>query len=336
MSMTDRLDGFQRRHPWAGFPIAVVYKYADDQGNYLAALMTYYGFLSVFPLLLLLSSVLGFALQGNPGLQQQILDSALGQFPVIGGQLGQPGGLHGSGIAIIVGVLGSLYGALGVAQAVQNAMNVMWAVPRNRRPNPLVARLRSVLLLATGGLALLGTTILSALGSSAGSFGVSPGIGLRVAVMLLSVALNAVVFVIAFRIATAHRLSLRDAAPGAVTAAVLWQFLQLIGTAFVGHVVKGASATNGVFALVLGLIAWIFLGAVVVVLCVEINVVGTRHLYPRSLLTPFTDNVDLTSADKRAYSGYVTAQRSKEFQSVDVSFEEDAQNATRDERADPP
>jgi YihY family inner membrane protein len=336
MALTDRVDRFQRRHPWAGFPIAVAYKYADDQGNYLAALMTYYGFLSVFPLLLLLSSVLGFALQGNPGLQQQILDSALGQFPVIGGQLGKPGGLHGSGIAIVVGVLGSLYGALGVAQAVQNAMNVMWAVPRNRRPNPLVARLRSVLLLATGGVALVGTTILSALGSSAEAFGASPGIGLRVAVTLLSVALNAVVFVLAFRIATAQRLSLREAAPGAVTAAVLWQLLQLIGTAFVGHVVKDASATNGVFALVLGLIAWIFLSAVVVVFCAEINVVGTRHLYPRSLLTPFTDNVDLTSADKRAYSGYATAQRSKRFQSVDVSFENDGQQAGRpDEPAEP-
>ena len=82
--MAGWLDRFQQRHTWAGFPIAVVYKYADDQGNYLAALITYYGFLSLFPLLLLLSTVLGFALAGNPELQHQILDSTLSQFPVIG------------------------------------------------------------------------------------------------------------------------------------------------------------------------------------------------------------------------------------------------------------
>ncbi|MEP6527320.1 MAG: YihY/virulence factor BrkB family protein [Nocardioidaceae bacterium] len=279
MALTDRLDRFQQRRPWAGFPIAVAYKYADDQGNYLAALMTYYGFLSLFPLLLLLSSVLGFALQGDPGLQQRILDSALGQFPVIGDQLSRPGGLQGSGLAI------------------------------------------------------LGTTIMSALGGSAGAFGVELGIGIKLVITLLSVALNAAVFVLAFRVATAERLSLRDSAPGAVTAAVCWQLLQLLGTAYVGHVVKNASATNGVFALVLGLIAWIFLGAVSVVFCVEINVVRTHRLYPRALLTPFTEKVDLTSADQRAYSGYATAQRSKESESVEVSFEDCGR---RDESDDPP
>jgi YihY family inner membrane protein len=334
MSITRRLDGFQRRHRWVGFPIAVVYKYVDDQGNYLAALMTYYGFLSVFPLLLLLSSVLGLVLQGDPDLQQRILDSALGQFPVIGSQLGEPAGLHGSGLGVVVGALGVLYGALGVAQALQNAMNVMWAVPRNRRPNPLVSRLRSLLLLGTGGLALLGTTILSALGSSAGAYGASLGIGLKMAIVLLSVALNTAVFILAFRVGTAQPLRLREVAPGAVTAAVLWHGLQLIGTAFVGHVVKNASAVNGVFALVLGLIAWIFLGAVIVVLAVEINVVGTRRLYPRALLAPFTDNVVLTSADKRAYSGYAAAQRTKGFQSVDVRFRKDRGPDGRDEPDD--
>jgi membrane protein len=334
MSMTRRLDGFQRRHRWAGFPIAVVYKYVDDQGNYLAALITYYGFLSVFPLLLLLSSILGFVLQGNPNLQQQILDSALGQFPVIGSQLGEPSGFHGSGLGIVLGALGVVYGSLGVAQALQNAMNVMWAVPRDRRPNPLVARLRSLLLLGTGGLALLGTTILSALGSSAGAYGASLGLGLKLAIVLLSVALNTVVFILAFRVATAQPLSLRAVAPGAVTAAVLWHGLQLIGTAFVGHVVKNASAMNGVFALVLGLIAWILVGAVIVVLGVEVNVVGTHHLYPRALLAPFTDNVDLTNADKRAYAAYAGAQRTKGFQSVDVRFDQDRPPVRRKEHGD--
>jgi hypothetical protein len=101
----------------------------------------------------------------------------------------------------------------------------------------------------------------------------------------------------------------------------MWQILQLLGTAFVGHVVKNASATNGVFALVLGLIAWIYLAAVAVVFCIEVNVVRTLKLYPRALLTPFTDDVTLTDADQQAYTWQATAQQAKGFQRVEVRFD---------------
>src|SRR6185312_9559316 len=107
MGIADALDRFQRRHRWAGLPLAVVYKYFDDQGNYLAALITFYGFVSVFPLLLLLSSVLGFVLQGHPGLEQHVLDSTLSQFPVIGDQLSDPAGLTGSMPAVLIGAVTS-------------------------------------------------------------------------------------------------------------------------------------------------------------------------------------------------------------------------------------
>src|SRR6476620_10183789 len=83
----DAIDAYQRRHRWLGFPIAAVYKFGDDQGQYLAALITYYGFLSLFPLLLLLVTILGFALDGDPHLRAELIDSALAQFPVIGSQL---------------------------------------------------------------------------------------------------------------------------------------------------------------------------------------------------------------------------------------------------------
>lgn len=96
MSITSRLDGYQRRHPKAGFPIAVVYKYFDDQGGYLAALITYYGFLSLIPLLLLMSTILGFVLAGDPQAQHVVLNSALSQFPVIGQQLQEPKRIGGA------------------------------------------------------------------------------------------------------------------------------------------------------------------------------------------------------------------------------------------------
>ncbi len=327
-SKADRLDAFQRRHRWLGFPIAVVYKFADDQGNYLAALITYYAFLSLFPLLLMASSILGFVLQGDKELQQTILDSALGQFPVIGDQLGKPGGLKGNSVAVVIGAAGVLYGALGVAQATQNAMNIAWAVPRNKRPNPVTVRVRSMLLLATSGIAILLTTLLSAIGSNTMIFGIELGSWFGFLVSALSVALNAAVFVLLFRLATTHKHSLKRAVPGAIFAAVVWQVLQLIGSVYVGHIIENASLAYGTFAVVLGMIAWIYLGAMTVVLGVEINVVKAHRLHPRALMTPFTDNVDLTDADQRAYADYAEAQRSKGFQEVDVSFEHDGQYAS--------
>ncbi|MDQ2756829.1 MAG: YihY/virulence factor BrkB family protein [Actinomycetota bacterium] len=317
MSVTDRLDGFQRRHQAAGYPLAVLYKYFDDGGGYLAAVITYYAFVSLFPLLLLMSTVLGYLLVGDPHLKDQVLHSALSQFPVVGSQLGDPKSIGGGPTGLVVGILGALYGGLGVAQAAQYAMNTAWAVPRNSRPNPFAARGRSLLLLATVGLAVVGTTVLSTLGASnAGSLGPL----LKLLVLVASVALNAVAFIFAFRVAAARDLTVRDVAPGAVAAAVIWQLLQTFGVVYVGHVVKSASATNGVFALVLGLLAFFYITATAVVLCVEANVVRVDRLHPRSLLTPFTDDVDLTRGDRHAYAGQAKAQRSKGFEEVDVRF----------------
>lgn len=317
MGIVERLDLFQRHHPRASFPLAVLYKYFDDGGGYLAALIAYYAFLSLFPLLLLFSTILGLVLAGDPDLQQRVLASALSQFPVVGDQLGQPKQIGGGTIGLTVGILGSLYGGLGVGQAVQNAMNTTWAVPRNSRPDPFKSRGRSLLLLVTAGVAVLATTVLSALGSSgAGSFGVA------VKVLLLAAAfvVNLAVFVFVFRVASGRPLSLRQVAPGAVGAAVLWQLLQTFGVAYVNHVIKGASATNGVFALVLGLLAFFYATANAVVICAEVNAVRVDKLYPRSLLTPFTDNVELTRGDRRSYTAQAKAQRSKGFQEVEVSF----------------
>jgi inner membrane protein YhjD len=327
MSLTDRVDAFQRRHRWAGFVLAVIYKFTDDSGTYLAALLTYYGFVSFFPLLLLFSTVLGFVLRGNPGLQQQLLHSALQQFPVIGPQLAAPEHLGGGVPGLVVGLLVALYGGLGIAQAVQYAMNTAWSVPRHRRPNPFAARGRSILLLCSAGIAVLCTSVLSALGSSAGAFGAEFPVGLHVALTALAVVLNSVVFVAAFKLATPRRLTARQVAPGALTAAIAWQLLQSFGGRYVGHVVKHASAPNAVFALVLGLLAFFYLASLTFVLCVEINVVRVDHLHPRSLLTPFTDNVQLTRGDEKVYTQAARSQSAKGFEHVDVRFEPPARDA---------
>jgi membrane protein len=318
VAVTGRLDLFQRKHPWAAFPLAVAYKYFDDFGTYLAALLTYYGFVSLFPLLLLLSTILGFVLAGDPRLQAEVLTSAVHQFPVIGGDLARPKRLGGGSIGLVVGIAGCLYGGLGVAQAFQYATNTMWGVPRNNRPNPFKARGRSALLLATAGLTVLSTTALSiAGGGGAGALGTA-GKSLTLAA---SVVINIAMAIFAFRFAPARRLSVRDVVPGAIATAVIWQLLQSFGVIYVRHVVEHASATDAVFALVLGLLAFLYVTATAVLLGVEIDVVRVNRLHPRSLLTPFTDNVTLTSGDRRAYSRQAKAQRSKGFQHVDVKFD---------------
>ena len=194
------------------------------------------------------------------------------------------------------------------------------------------ARLRSLLLLLTAGFAVIATTVLSVLGGGASNGGVFSGAG-ALLVTFGAVAVNTLVFTVAFRVAAATKVSLTDVLPGAITSAVIWQFLQLFGTAYVDGVVRDTDAAYGVFAFVLGLLAWIFFAALGVVLSIEINVVRSKHLYPRSLLTPFTDNVDLTHADQRVYADAAAAQRHKQFQAVEVTFEHGGQNASARRRA---
>ncbi|MGB6180503.1 MAG: YihY/virulence factor BrkB family protein [Rhodococcus sp. (in: high G+C Gram-positive bacteria)] len=315
MSATDRIDAFQQRHPALGFPLAVFYKFFDDQGGYLAALIAYFGFVSLFPLLLLFSTVLGIVLVGNPELQQQIIDSAMSQIPLIGDELGQPEGLSGGTGAIVIGVVGSLYGGLGVAVAAQNAMNVAWSVPKNDRPDPIRARVRGFGLLLTVGSAVIGVTVLNGL-NTAGYFGSAA----KIFVTVGAIALNTATFTVAFRLGTTRSVSVRDVLPGAVIGALLWQALQSFGSLYVQRVVGGAETTNGVFAIVLGLLAFLYLSSIALVLCIEVNVVRADTLYPRSLLTPFTDNVELTDGDRDAYTAQAEAQRSKGFEEIEVRF----------------
>jgi YihY family inner membrane protein len=317
------LDRLQQRSRAAGYVIAVIYKYVDDQGGYLAALITYYAFVSLFPLLLLLTTALGVVLVGRPDLQEQVLQSAVSQLPVIGEQLQQPQQLSGGTVAVVVGIVGALYGGLGVGQAVQNAMDTVWAVPRNKRPDPFRSRIRSFLLLLVLGSATIAVTLLSGVGRAATSFGF---VG-KTAIVIVTILVNTGILLVAFRVTTARELSYRQVLPGALTGAVLWQLLQWFGAGYVARTVSSASTTNTVFALVLGLLAFLYLISVSLVMCAELNVVHVDRLYPRALLTPFTDDVELTSADRRTYARKAKAEQVKGFQHVAVTFRPDARAA---------
>jgi YihY family inner membrane protein len=324
------IDAYQRRHRWLGFPLAVAYKFGDDQGPYLTALITYYGFLSLFPLLLLMVTVLGYALQGDPQLQARLVSSAIAELPVIGTQLrDNVHALKGSGPALAVGILGTLYGCLGVAGATQNAFNRAWAVPRNERPNPIALRVRSLLLLLVLGAGVIVATGLSGLTTGAGALGATPATWLGLAAIPMATVVNVALFMVAFRVLTASQVPLRQLRVGAVTAGIGWQIVQMLGTYLVTQL-KGAPETYGVFGLVLGSIAWIYLLALVVVFAAEINVVAQRRLWPRALLAPFTDRAQLTPADRRVYAAYARSERHKGFEVVDVGFDTPAETAAKD------
>ena len=320
VGFVDTIDRTQRKRSVLGFPIATFFKFIDDQGPYLAAIISFYALLAIFPILLLAVTIFGFVLQGNADLQERVLDSTLSTFPIIGDELGRPDRLQGSTMSTVVGILAAIYSSLGLGQALQNALNVAWSVPRNQRPNPIALRLKSVGLLTIAGISVLAITIVSTLGSQTEVFGPRIDGLLSWAIRLVTVVLIGLVLTLVFRLAAARRHHLGRAAPGAFTVAVLWQALQYVGTVYATRVLAETEGMSGAFGLVLGLIGIIYIAAVMGVIGMEVNVVLARRLWPRSIRTLFMDRGELTDADRRAYASYVRAQQHKTTENVEVSF----------------
>ena len=310
------IDRFQQRHALLGFPLAVRQKFAEDQGGFLAASVTYYAFFSIFPLLLVFVTLLGYALQGDPDLQRRVLDSAFADFPVIGPQLkSNVHSLHGSAVALAVGIGVAVWAGTGVALALENALDHIWGVPIRRRANPLLARLRALVWIAVlGGVTLIGTVLGSA--SAIANYATAA----RAAALVISLAINIVVFLAVFRVLTSHAPSWRDVLPGALVAALAWEALQLAGGYIVDHQVRHASSTYGVFAIVIGLLSWLYLAANVTLLSAEINVVLRRRLWPRSF--SLITEQPLTPGDEHALRQRAQVEERRSDEDVDVAFEQ--------------
>lgn len=270
------LDRFQQRHPPLAVPVATAKKFGDDEGGDLAALIAYRAFFSLFPLLLLLTTVLGYVLAGDPELRREAVDSVLTQFPVVGEQI-EVGSLQGSGVALAIGIAGSLWAGFGVVLATERVLDRVWSVPPRHRLGFVASRLRALGLLALLGVLTIVSTVASGLvGGGAGLLGPVGGVA-------ISVVLNLVVFGALFRVLGAQSASFGTLLPGTVVAAFGWSVLQLVGGYFVSHQVQNASPAYGTFALVLGLLVWVQLGATLTVFSAELNTVLARRLWPRSL-----------------------------------------------------
>lgn len=272
-----RFDRFQQRHRPLAAALAVFKKYGDDEGGSLVSLIAYRAFFSLFPLLLLMTTLLGYLLADDPELRRSVLDSTLSQFPVIGDQL-RGGSLTGNGLALAIGIVGSLLAGLGVVLETESAFDKVWGVPDEERHGFVGSRLRAIgLLVLLGGLAVVSTIVSGLAAGGSDLFGPVWGIA-------IATALNLVVFGAVFRLLTTRQASLRALVPGIVVATVGWELLQLLGGWYISHEVRNATPVYGTFALVIGLLAWIHLGAFFTVLGAEANVVRERKLWPRRLL----------------------------------------------------
>jgi YihY family inner membrane protein len=315
------IDRFQQRHGVLGFPVGVVKKFGDDDAGKHAALLAYYGFLSLFPLLLVFVTLLGYALANDKALQQRVIDTVISQFPVAGRQIRDSiSTIQGSGLGLVVGIVGTLWGGLGITNSAQDAMNTVWAVPRRDRPNFWwrLARSLGVLLLLVAG--IFAATALAGLGAL-GLGDLSRMLSLAGAVLV-----NLLLLTVIFQLLIASRQRWRHLLPGAAVAAVGWSVLQALGAYIVDRQLAQANLVYGVFAIVIGLLSWLYLSAQLVLYAAEINVVLARRLWPRSLL-----QVPLTGPDRQVLTGLAGTEERLPQETVEVSFspEPDGHDETR-------
>jgi inner membrane protein YhjD len=308
-----RIDLAQQRSRPLSFLVGVVKKFGDDRAGRLAALVAYYGFFSLFPAMLAMVTILGFVLDGRDDLRRRIANSALAQFPVVGESIGSSvsSPLSGNTIALVVGLAGAIWAGLGAMQAAQDAMNEVWGVPRTEYPSFLKKRLRSVGTVVVIVIGLASSTLITQL-----ALNVVGGVFASIVLFLATVAIDVLMFLVAFRILTVVRLRWHQLLPGAVVGGIGYAVLQLAGTAYVTRTLAGADKTYGTFATVIGLLSWIYLIAQLTMVAAEVNVVASRKLWPRSL---FADTA--TPADQRAVETVAEGARIAPDENVEVSFD---------------
>jgi len=291
-NLAKRADRLQQRNHASAFFYAVIKKYNDDEAGLQAALLTYYGFLSLFPLLLVATSIADIIAQHNLHLRTRLIEDITSYFPVVGQQLQH--NIHNTrkaGLAFIVGLLVAIYGTRGIANAVRRSLDNAWAVPKKKRSSFPKGLLKSFGLIFGAGLGLLLTTILA--GYATDVFGRS------LLFRLIPLAINAVLlYLIAmfiFLLGSSRKQSRRDVRLGAITVVIGLFILQTIGGYLVTHELRRTNGLYGQFSLVLAIMFWMYLLAQVFTYAIEVNVVHTYALWPRSLSGKYP-----TKADEKA------------------------------------
>ncbi len=305
------VDRTQQRHTPTAFVFGVVKKYGDDNGGVLVSNLAYSGFVSIFPLLLILTTILGLVAASDPSVRTDVLNAVAGQVPLIGHTLTE--NVHqlrrASVIGLIVGFLGLIWGATGLAQAGLFTMEQVWNLPGPARPGYVQRLGRAVLFLCLLGGGVIVTTGLASLNTY-----VVKGFWVVILVEVVTAAFNSGMYLGAFRALTPKGVPTGKLLPGAITGGILYTVLQVLGAWLVHHYLHSDSV-YGVFATVLGLLAWIYLAVEITVYSAEINVVLARRLWPRAMVQP-----PLTEADRTSMALQALQNQRRPEQHVEVTF----------------
>ena len=312
-------DQWQRSHRFAAVTYGVLKKFGDDNANQFVVGLGWYGFVAIYPLLLVVVTVFGFI--GAASLGHHLV-STLHELPVVGSQFNPERGsssLRGSSVGLAVGLIGLLYGAQGVTQTAQQAMVRVWNIPQLDVPGFLPRLGRSFAGLATIG----GSFVLNA---AAATLATASGVGylVRIPIVVGMLAMNVVLYLLAFRVLTPAKVATWSLVPGAAVAATGFTFLMTLGSGLVQHQVKNSSATYGQFGIVIGLVGFLFLLAKITLYGAELNPVLTRRLWPRALQTG-----NPTEADDHVLHDITHENLRRQDQRIGVGFGDHAQEEAR-------
>jgi uncharacterized BrkB/YihY/UPF0761 family membrane protein len=313
-TLLERLDRWQRANRLVAPAYGVVKKFGDDRANQFVVALGWYGFIAIYPLILIVITVFGFI--GAASLGHQVV-STLHDFPVVGSQFNpeHPSqSLRGSGLGLFIGLIGLLYGAQGVTQSVQQAMAQVWNVAPIELPGFLPRLIRSLVALATIAIAFV-------LNAATATFVTHSNVsfGLRVVTLLAMALFNTALYAAVFRITTPIPVRMRSLLPGAALASLGFTLLITVGSGLVQHQLRHSSQTYGQFGLVIGLIGFLFLLAKISLYGAELNPVVMRRLWPRGIR-----GTDPTAADNKVLHVIVHQQRQREDQRIGVGFGENA------------
>jgi uncharacterized BrkB/YihY/UPF0761 family membrane protein len=308
------IDRWQRTNRVAGPAYAVVKKFGDDRTNQYVVALGWYGFVAIYPLLLVVITVFGFI--GAASLGHRLV-STLHQFPVVGSQFNPAHGsasLHGSVVGLVIGLVGMVYGAQGVTQTVQQAMAQVWNIPETDMPSFLPRLARSLVGLVTIGGAFVVNSVVATYVTSSGVSYLT-----RVPALIGMLVVNVVLYLAAFRALTPSLVRTRSLVPGTIVASLGFTLLITVGSGLIQHQLRNSSATYGQFGIVIGLVGFLFLLAKISLYGAELNPVLSRHLWPRGMVS-----ADPTTADDQVLRAITHQTQRRDDERIGVGFGEGA------------